>query len=146
MAARWCLLALVIGSLAAGCFGGAGSSASDRPAATRPAAIAPKVASKVEGRVFTAVCVGRSAARCAPTPYRGSLVFCRTMSQIGLCPSARVDRRGDYEIELPGAGRFALIPAPGRGNVVFVRPRWVVVSPGQTLRLDIDGGNLMLRY
>ncbi len=105
--------------------------------------IVPKVASKIEGRVFTTACGGPSATRCAPSPYRGSLLFCRITSQIGPCLSARVDARGRYEVELQGAGRFALIPAPGRGNVVFVKPRWVVVAPDQTKVLDIDGGNLM---
>jgi hypothetical protein len=45
------------------------------------------------------------------------------MGQIGHCPSARVDARGHYEITLR-AGRYALIPAPGKRNVVIVRPQW----------------------
>jgi hypothetical protein len=72
--------------------------------------------------------------------YRGSLVFCRTMGQIGPCPSAEVDARGRYEITLR-AGRYALIPAPGKRNVVLVKPRWVSIAGGQVTTLDINGGN-----
>jgi hypothetical protein len=71
--------------------------------------------------------------------YRGSLVFCQTMNQIGFCPSAHVDRAGRYEIMLR-PGRYALIAAPGKGNVVGVTPRWVVVGGGRT-RVSISGGN-----
>jgi hypothetical protein len=76
--------------------------------------------------------------RCGPTPYRGSLTFCRTMGQIGPCPSARADAEGRYRIRLP-AGRYAVVPAPGRGNTVVVTPRWVSVGPGATTTLDING-------
>ena len=68
--------------------------------------------------------------RCAPTVYRGSLVFCRTMNENGLCPSEEVDSTGRYEIKLWPAGRYALIPAPASGNVVYVRQRWVSVGIG----------------
>ncbi len=92
----------------------------------------------IQGRVWTTAC---GVTACHPTPYRGSLVFCRTMNQIGLCPSARVDADGRYRIALPG-GRYALLPAPGAGNEVEVTPRWVSVGSGRTTTLDIDGGSL----
>jgi hypothetical protein len=95
----------------------------------------------IEGRVFTTACGGPSATGCAASIYRGSLVFCSTMHVIGPCPSARVDATGHYQIKL-SPGRHALIPAPGSGNVVYVKPRWVVVVEGQTQTLDINGGNL----
>jgi hypothetical protein len=60
-------------------------------------------------------------------PYRGELVFCRTMSQIGICPAARVNIHGHFVITLP-RGRYALLPAPGKGNIVEVRPRWVTLT------------------
>jgi len=62
--------------------------------------------------------------------------------QIGLCPSARVDDRGRYAITLR-AGRYALVPAPGRRNVVMVTPRWVWIEAGRVTTLDINGGNAM---
>jgi hypothetical protein len=97
----------------------------------------------IEGRVVTTVCGGLLlSGGCGPTPYRGSLVFCTKMGQIGVCPSARVDASGHYRIVLR-RGRHALIPAPGNGNVVQVKPRWVVVVAGQTRTLNIKGGNLM---
>ena len=65
------------------------------------------------------------------------------MQQIGPCPSARVDATGHFRITLAPAGRWALIPAPGRGNVVFVKPRWVSVGIGETRVLDIRGADLM---
>jgi hypothetical protein len=74
--------------------------------------------------------------------YRGSLVFCFTMNEKSVCPMARVDRTGHYTITLR-PGRHALIPAPGNGNVVYVKPRWVVVQSGQTTTVNINGGNLM---
>lgn len=64
------------------------------------------------------------------------------MNQIGRCPSAKVDVTGHYAIKLYPVGRYALIPAPGSGNVVYVKPRWVSVGMGQTKTLNIDGGNL----
>jgi len=64
------------------------------------------------------------------------------MHVIGPCPSARVDGSGHYTIRLR-PGRHALIPAPGNGNVVSVKPRWVVVRSGQTTAVNINGGNLM---
>jgi hypothetical protein len=63
------------------------------------------------------------------------------MGQIALCPSARVDADGRYRIGLP-AGRYALVPTPGRGNAVVVTPRWVSVGPGATTTVDINGGSL----
>jgi hypothetical protein len=95
----------------------------------------------ITGRVWTAACGGPAASSCGPTNYRGALVFCRSMNENGLCPSARVDSRGHYRIVLHG-GRWAVIPAPGSGNVVFVKPRWVLVRLGQTTVLNIRGGNL----
>ena len=80
---------------------------------------------------------------CAPSVYRGSLVFCHTMNQIGFCPSARVDANGHYRIKLR-PGRYALLPAPASGNVVYVRPRWVTLAAGEYASLVIDGGNLMM--
>jgi hypothetical protein len=79
---------------------------------------------------------------CGAIPYKGSLVFCMTMNQNGICPSAHVDATGHYRISLR-RGRHALIPAPANGNVVQVTPRWVVVVAGETKTLNIDGGNLM---
>ena len=95
----------------------------------------------IEGRVFTTGCGGPAAASCVRHNYCGSLVFCKTMNQIGLCPSAHVDRTGHYEIMLK-PGRYALIPAPGNGNVVVVKPRWVSVTEGHTT-VSINGGNSM---
>jgi hypothetical protein len=99
-------------------------------------------AATVEGRVLTTACGGPKRDRCAPTLYRGSIVFCRTMGQSGLCPSARVDASGHYRITLRHGGRYAVLPAPASGNVVQVTPRWVDVPAGQTTTLDIDGHNL----
>jgi hypothetical protein len=97
----------------------------------------------IEGRVFTTACGGPAASSCPLRVYRGSLVFCTKMGQTGPCPSAHVDATGHYRIALR-RGRHALIPAPGNGNVVQVKPRWVVVVAGQTQTLNIDGGNLMM--
>ena len=97
----------------------------------------------IKGRVLTTACGGLpQPGGCAPTPYRGSLVFCAKMGQIGVCPSARVDATGYYRIALR-PGRHALMMAPGKGNVVYVKPRWVVVQSGQTTTLNINGANLM---
>jgi hypothetical protein len=123
----------ILALTASGCLGW--SSAPRPPAPHRPAAT-------VEGRVLTTACGGPKRDRCAPTLYRGSLVFCRTMGQIGFCPTAHVDPSGHYRITLRHGGRYALIPAPASGNVVRVTPRWVTAPAGQTTTLDIDGGNL----
>jgi len=96
----------------------------------------------IKGRVFTTACGGPAASSCPLRVYRGSLVFCPKMNVNGICPSARVDATGHYRIALR-PGRHALLTAPGNGNVVQVRPRWVVVVAGQTLTLNINGGNLM---
>jgi hypothetical protein len=48
---------------------------------------------------------------------------------------------GRYRIRLP-ADRYALVPAPGRGDAVVVTPRWVSVGPGSTRTLNINGGSL----
>lgn len=128
---------LVSLSLAAsGCFGG-----SSAPSAAGRPSHGPGEGT-VEGRVFTTICGGPPATSCAPGVYRGSLVFCRTMNEIGPCPSARVDGTGHYEITLR-TGRYALLPAPGNGNVVMVRPRWVSIGDGTTTTLNINGGNSM---
>ena len=97
------------------------------------------VTGTLEGRAFATACAGPAASSCPRWSYRGSLVFCRKMGQIGESPLARVDARGRYEITLR-AGRYALIPAPGKPNVVMVKPRWVVIPGGRTT-LGIDGGN-----
>ena len=101
----------------------------------------PDAKGTVEGSVFTTACAGPAASSCVRHNFRGSLVFCQTMNQIGLCPSAHVDRRGHYEIRLT-PGRYALIPAPGKGNVVWVKPRWVSVSAGRST-VRIKGSNAM---
>ena len=64
------------------------------------------------------------------------------MGEEGLCPSAKVDATGHFVIKLSPAGRYALLPAPGSGNLVYVEPRWVSVGMGQTKTLNINGGNL----
>ncbi len=96
----------------------------------------------VKGRVFTTGCGGAAGSPCPLRVYRGSLVFCPKMNVNGICPSALVDATGHYRIALR-PGRRALIPAPGNGNVVEVKPRWVVVVAGQTQTVNINGGNLM---
>lgn len=96
----------------------------------------------VKGRVFTTACGGPAGSPCPLRVYHGSLAFCPTMHTKGPCPSARVDSTGHYTIALR-PGRHALIPAPGNGNVVYVKPRWVVVQSGQTTIVNINGGNLM---
>jgi hypothetical protein len=95
----------------------------------------------IKGRVFTRACGGPPVPLCPLQVYRGSLAFCPKMNVIGPCPSARVDATGHYSITLR-PGRHALIPAPGSGNIVYVKPRWVVVRSGQTTTLNINGGNL----
>jgi hypothetical protein len=121
-----------------GCFGGSSTPSTELRSTPTHTQVADGT---IEGRVFTTACGGPAAASCTSRNYRGRLVFCKTMNQIGLCPSARVDRTGHYAITLR-PGRYALIPAPGRGNVVVVKPRWVSVVPGRTT-VSIDGGNSM---
>jgi hypothetical protein len=105
---RFAITVAVFGAAAtiAGCAGG-GSSHPSHPAS-----------GTVQGRVFTVDCGGPARASCAPTNYRGELAFCRKMNVIGPCPTARVDATGHYRIRLRPAGRWAVIPAPGSGNVV----------------------------
>ena len=121
-------------------------------AGTRPASSEGKVVSDrgvagatagiITGRVFTTACGGPAGSPCPLRVYRGSLAFCSTMDEKSLCPMAHVDGSGHYTIRLR-PGRHALIPAPGNGDVVSVKPRWVVVESGQTTTVNINGGNLM---
>jgi len=104
--------------------------------------VAGVTAGIVTGRVFTTACGGPAASSCSLRVYRGSLAFCSTMDEKSLCPTAHVDGSGHYIIRLQ-PGRHALIPAPGNGNVVYVKPRWVVVESGHTTTVNINGGNLM---
>lgn len=97
----------------------------------------------VKGRVFTTACGGPAASSCPLRAYRGSLEFCSKKLVIGPCPTARVDATGHYSITLR-PGRHYLYPAAGSGNVVYVKPRLVVVRSGQTTTLNINGGNLMI--
>jgi hypothetical protein len=95
----------------------------------------------LQGRVFTKVCGGLAAEpSCAPTPYRGEIVFCSKKGQIGVCPAVRVDANGRYRIVLH-AGRHYLVPAPGTGNVVVVPSQWVQVVAGQTRTVNVEGGS-----
>jgi hypothetical protein len=121
--------------VASGCLGGPSASPATSGGSTPTRGFSKGT---IQGRVSATAC---GVIACNPTPYRGSLVFCRTMDQIGPCPSARVDADGRYRIALPG-GRYALLPAPGAGNEVAVKPRWVSVGAGETTTLDIDGGSL----
>lgn len=123
---------------ASGCLGGS----SPPPGAQGSTPSRGAVKGTLEGRVFTTACGGPAASSCRRQAYRGSLVFCKRMGQIGLCPSAHVDDRGRYAITLR-AGRYALVPAPGRRNVVMVTPRWVWIAAGRVTTLDITGGNAM---
>jgi hypothetical protein len=135
------VLTMIVVSLAlvaCGCFG---SSSAGSPR-HRPASPVGPATGTVEGGVFTTACGGPAASSCTPETFRGSLVFCRTMSEIGPCPAAHVDTTGHYRIALK-SGRYALIPAPGNGNVVVVKPRWVRVVPGRITALNISGGSLM---
>jgi len=141
------LLGVVLAGMLAGCSrGGAnvpltagtgpeGQVVSDRGVAGAAAGI-------VTGRVFTTACGGPAASSCSLRVYRGSLAFCSTMDEKRLCPTAKVDGSGHYTIRLR-PGRHALIPAPGNGNVVYVKPRWIVVESGQTMSVNINGGNMM---
>lgn len=97
----------------------------------------------LEGRVLTRACGGlASGGSCKPIPYQGEIVLCRKRDQLGPCPAARVNLAGRYRIKLP-PGRYYLVSAPGKGNVVDVMPRWVVVTGGQTRTMNISGGNEM---
>ena len=142
------VLAVVLAGMLAGCSRGGAANApltagtpsegqvvSDRGVAGAAAGI-------VTGRVFTTACGGPAASSCSLRVYRGSLAFCSTMDEKSLCPTAHVDGTGHYTIRLR-PGRHALIPASGNGNVVYVKPRWVVVHSGQTTTVNINGGNLM---
>ena len=127
--------------LGIGCFGGA----APRPSAgagVPPTAGASK--GTLTGRVSTRVCAGPAANSCTRIVYRGSLVFCRTMDEIGPCPSARVDATGHYRITLM-PGRWAMIPAPWSGNVAGIEPRWVSVPIGKTETLNVEGSGSVLR-
>jgi hypothetical protein len=131
------LLAVVLAGVLAGCSLGNGGAARQLPDVTGSGN------GIIKGRVLTTACGGLLlTAGCAPTPYRGSLAFCSKKLVIGPCPSASVDARGHYSISLR-PGRHYLVPAPGNGNVVYVKPRWVVVQSGQTTTVNINGANLM---
>ena len=140
---RSVLLGLVLAGILAGCSLGGRSGASsggtsqggDAGGGARPDGI-------IKGRVFTKACGGPPASSCRLYVYRGSLAFCSKKNVIGPCPSARVDATGNYSITLR-PGRHYLFPASGSGNVVYVKPRWLVVRSGQTTTLNINGGNLM---
>jgi hypothetical protein len=100
----------------------------------------PTAKAAVTGRAYTTQCVPRIAGRCPVTPYRGSLVFCVAMNQIGPCPGATVDADGRFALRLR-PGRYALLPAPGSRNVVSIKPRWVSVAAPRTA-LRITGDNI----
>lgn len=93
----------------------------------------------VSGRAFTSECAPRLSSKCVATPYRGYLNFCSSMNQIGPCPVARVEASGRFTIDLR-PGTYALLPAPGRNNVVAIKPRWVSVTAPRTL-LEVTGSN-----
>ncbi len=136
---------LALAALAAGCAHGSASSASTSAGSspsTQPGP-APTGAGvgRIEGRVYTTECTRKGDAPCPPQAFRGSLVFCHRMTSTGPCPAARVDGAGNYRIDLP-AGRYALIGAPSRGNVVFVLWRWVQIAEGQVTTVNVHGGNL----
>jgi hypothetical protein len=99
----------------------------------------------LQGRVITQVCGGGlvivPVRSCQPTPYQGEIVLCRKKGEKGICPAARVDLTGRYRIKLP-PGRYYLVAAPGRGNVVDVTPRWVEIGEGQVRTLNISGNAL----
>jgi hypothetical protein len=124
--------------LASGCVGGSWAA----PTSPRSTPSHGPGTGTIEGRAYTAACGGLLAKDCAPRSFRGSLVFCRTMNEIGPCPTARVDAAGRYRITL-APGRWAVIPAPGSRDVVVVEPRWVRVGMGQVRRLDLRGDNSM---
>jgi hypothetical protein len=127
---------LATGLLAGGCLGG-----SAPPPDQRSTLEHGPSKGTITGRVFTRACGGPVVvSTCDPTPYRGVLVFCRTMNEIGLCPSVRVDANSGFRITLL-PGRWALLPAPQSGNSVGVKPRWVTVELGKTTTLNIRGGS-----
>lgn len=129
---RSVLLGVVLAGVLAGCSLGGGSGS---PGSSSGDGI-PRYG-VIEGQVVATACDSHP---CKLTPYRGSLVFCTKMGQTGPCPSAHVDSTGRYRIALR-RGRHALIPAPGKGNIVLVKPRWVDVVGGQTRTVNIAGGN-----
>jgi hypothetical protein len=131
---RSVLLGAVLAGVLAGCSLGNG-------VATQQPDLTDRGDGIIKGRVFTKACGGPAASSCHLLVYRGSLVFCSKMGQIGMCPSARVDATGYYRIALR-PGRHALMTAPGKDNVVYVKPRWVVVQSGQTTTVNINGANL----
>src|SRR6478752_5065119 len=117
---RSLLLGVVLAGVLAGCSLGGGSDNLPGPSSGDGV---PQYG-VIKGRVFTTACGGPAASSCPLRVYRGSLVFCTKMGQIGVCPSARVDATGHYRIALR-RGRHALMSAPGNVIVVQVRPRWV---------------------
>jgi hypothetical protein len=143
-------LGLVLAGVLAGCSrGGANGqltagtlSAQSEGQVLSDRGVAGVTAGIITGRVFTTACGGPAASSCSLRVYSGSLAFCSTMNEKSLCPTAHVDGSGHYTIRLR-PGRHALIPAPGNGNVVYVKPRWVVIQSGQTTTVNINGGNLM---
>lgn len=128
---RSTVMAVLLGVLLAGCSLGGGSAA---PGSQSHWGF-------LEGRVFTWKCGPHFRGVCPVVPYRGEIVFCPDQNTNGLCPGTRVDARGEYRIRLH-AGRVYLLPAPGKGNVVEVTPRWVSVVAGETRTVIINGGNL----
>ncbi|HEX2588105.1 MAG TPA: hypothetical protein VHL51_07555 [Gaiellales bacterium] len=133
----------LIGLTSTACIGGSSTPQLSGTSAAHPIA-GHHLMATVTGRAWTRDCGGPvGEAGCGPANYRGELVFCRSMSEEGICPAAKVDARGRFRIALPRAGRWALIPAPGNGNVVVVKPRWVSVHLGRTTVVNILGGNLM---
>ena len=96
----------------------------------------------LQGRVVTygVSCALPTNERCGTIPYRGEIVLCRQKGQIGLCPGAHVDASGRYRIRL-APGRYYLVSAPAKRNLVAVKPRWVEVGGGQTRTVNIVGGN-----
>jgi len=129
----WTVTTAVVGLLTTGCFGG--SAPSSHPQSGLAEGLSKGT---ITGHVFTTAC-GPRMSSCDPIPYRGVLVFCRTMNEIGFCPSVRVDADGRYGITLK-PGRWAMLPAPASGNVVGVRPRWVTAASGKRTTLNIRGG------
>ena len=145
---RTVLLGVVLAGVLAGCSRGgtangpltAGTLSRGQVVSDR--GVAGAAAGFITGRVFTTACGGPAASSCSLRVYRGSLAFCTTMDEKSLCPTAHIDGSGHYTIRLQ-PGRHTLIPAPGNGNVVYVKPRWVAVESGQTTTVNINGGNLM---
>lgn len=136
------VLPVVLILVVSGCFGGHSAATRAGTSAVGRTNHGPR-AGEIRGRVLTRACGGpKRAGGCAPTIYRGSLMFCRTMSGHGRCRAAKVDSSGRYAIKLRPAGRWALIPAPATGNVVSMEPRWVLVVVGQTRTFNINGGNM----